>query len=419
MGSPKVDKLLLKIIPSADAQVLALKAGELDMIELQPGPVVRELMAEPNIKVMTAPSTYIYYIDFNLRRYPMNLTEFRVAVAHAINKEQILNILLLGMGKVGDSVMVPGLPLWYNPNVTKYEYNPEKAKEILDRIGLRDIDGDGYREYPNGSKLVLKMPTINVGIWPRLSELVAKMLEEVGLKVEVIPAEAGTVIDLLLNKWDFDINVLGWRLYFDPDPYLYESFHSSRIRPGGLNWVGYSNPEVDELLEKQRKAINIEERRKIIFKIQEILARDLPWIPLVYPDLIYAVRIDTFRGWVAVPRYGLRNVYSWINLEEKTPLRAVAYFPWYKYPLISISLGLCFLIALTYSSGVHRIILPIFFLFSSSIMGIASSASVRFSYPSSRSIVFPVDEYGRSAFSSPLTLSSAISGYLDSLMAFL
>ena len=320
MGAPKVDKLLIKIITSADAQILALKSKELDMIELQPGPAVKELEKEPNIKIITAPSTYIYYIDFNLRRYPMNVTEFRVAIAHAIDKQKIVDTVLYGYGQVAHSHMVPGLSQWYNPNVPKYEYNPEKAKQILDKLGIKDVDGDGWRELPNGTDLVLKMPTINSGIWPRLSEVVASMIEAIGIKVSVEPAEAGAVFNTLLNTWDFDINVLGWRLYFDPDPYIYESFHSSRIGPGGLNWVGYSNPEVDELLEKQRTAVDPEERRQLLFKVQEILARDLPWIPLAYPDMIYAVRTDTFKGWVPIPRYGLRNVYSWISLE---PVEAV------------------------------------------------------------------------------------------------
>jgi peptide/nickel transport system substrate-binding protein len=313
-GAPKVDKLLLKIIPSLDSQVLALKSGELDMIEIQPGPIVRDLMSTPNVSVMTAPSTYIYYVDFNLRRYPMNIRDFRKAIAYAIDKQQILNILLLGMGRVADSLIVPSLPLWYNPNVTKYNYDPKKAKEILDNLGFKDIDNDGFREFPNGTKFVLNMPTANVDIWPRLTELVANMLEAIGLKVKITPVEPGTLIDILLNKWDFDINVFGWRLYFDPDAYIYESFHSSRIRKGGLNWSGYSNSTVDKLLDDQRKAVNIEERKQLLFRVQELLADDLPWIPLVYPDMIFAVRTDTFKGWVAIPRYGLRNVYSWINL---------------------------------------------------------------------------------------------------------
>ncbi|MEM3700645.1 MAG: ABC transporter substrate-binding protein [Candidatus Bathyarchaeia archaeon] len=313
-GSPKIDKVIIKIIPSTDVQILALKTGELDVAELTPGPAVRDLMTEPNIRIVLAPSTYFTYLSLNLRRYPINLVEFRRAVAHAIDKDLLVSTIILGMGDVAHSLLVPGLRYWYNPNVTKYEYNVTKANQILDEIGFLDTNGNGMREYPNGTEIVLDMPTYNVDIWPRLSELLAGMLEDVGINVNVIPGEPNTILDMVLNRWDFDLFPLGWRLYFDPDPFIYESFHSSRIGHWGLNWAGYNSTEFDTLAEQQRMSATPEERRPYLLQMQEVLALDLPWIPLWYQDLVYAVRTDTIEGWIAVPRYGLRNTLCYLSL---------------------------------------------------------------------------------------------------------
>jgi peptide/nickel transport system substrate-binding protein len=313
-GSPKIDKVIIKIIPSTDVQILALKSGELDVVELTPGPAVRDLMAESNIRIMLAPSTYFTYLSFNLRRYPANLIEFRRAAAHAIDKDLLVSTIILGMGETAHSLLVPGLKYWYNPNVTKYEYNVTKANQILDEIGFLDADGNGVREYPNGTEIVLDMPTYNVDIWPRLSELIASMLKNVGININVIPGEPNTILDMVLNRWDFDLFPLGWRLYFDPDPFIYESFHSSRIGHWGLNWAAYNSTEFDTLAEQQRISAKPEERRLYLLQMQEILAHDLPWIPLWYQDLVYAVRTDTLEGWTAVPRYGLRNALCYLSL---------------------------------------------------------------------------------------------------------
>lgn len=326
-GRPQVDEVIIKIIPSLDAQTLAIRAGEIDMMALAPGPQVRVLMAEEHVKVIAAPSTNIQYLSINHRpeRAPLHITEFRQAMAYAMDRQTLVSVLLDGFGEPADSFITPSLSFWYNPDVPKYEFNLTRATDLLDSIDFIDRNGDGIRETPEGVPLEFELLTLNAGIAPRLAKMLAPMLAEIGVKAEIKLAESATFWDLLLTQRNFDMSALGWRLYFDPDPYIYESFHTSRDVPGGLNWVGYNatyphiSSRFDELAEAQRVAVDINERQRLLFEMQEVLLETLPWIPLYYGDLLYAVRTDSFEGWVPMTRYGLMNLWSFLGVRKPGP----------------------------------------------------------------------------------------------------
>lgn len=322
-GAPHIDELIIKIIPSLDAQTLAIRAGEIDMMALTPGPQVRVLMGEENIRVFPAPSTNIQYLSINHRpdRAPLHIAEFRQAMAYAMDRETIVSVLLDGFGTPADSFITPSLSFWYNPDVPKYAFNLTRANALMDSINFIDKNKDGIREQPDGTPLEFELLTLNEGIGPRLAKMIQPMLAEIGVKVTIQLSESGTFWGQLMTQRDFDMSALGWRLYFDPDPYIYESFHTSRDVPGGLNWVGYNatyphiSDDFDTLSEAQRVAVDLEDRQSLLYQMQDVLLETLPWIPLYYADLLYAIRTDTFEGWVPMTRYGLMNLWSFIGVK--------------------------------------------------------------------------------------------------------
>ncbi|MFX0200922.1 MAG: ABC transporter substrate-binding protein [Candidatus Hodarchaeota archaeon] len=322
-GRPYVDEVIIKIIPSLDAQTLAIRKGEIDMMHNVPvGPHIRVLMGAENVKVVAAPSTNIQYLSINCRpeRAPLHIKELRQAMAYAMDRETFVSVIADGFGDPADSFITPSLSFWYNPDVPKYAFNLTRAYELLDSINFKDRNGDGVRETPAGKPLEFELLTGNWGNGPRIAKMLKSMLAEIGVDVKIKLADSASYWDLLLTRRDFDMSQAGWRLYFDPDPYIYESFHTSRDIPGGLNWVGYNStydhiPDTfDKLAEAQRTAVDINERQELLFKMQDALTEYLPWIPLIYPDLLYVVRTDTFEGWVPMTRYGLMNLWTFLNV---------------------------------------------------------------------------------------------------------
>ena len=256
------------------------------------------------------------YVVFNTKREPLNIKKFRHALAYAIDKQEIINRILLGYGEPLHSVIPPAHKFWHNPNVTKYEYNPEKAKQILDSLGFRDIDGDGYREYPNGTELELEILTLST--WPpyvRLADMLSKYWSAVGLKTKILAVEWGEE-SKRLHERRYDIAVWGYTVAPEPSQFLVLFTNITPYWSMG-EWV---NETYNELFEKQKSIMNPEERRKIIFKLQEILAEEIPILPIWVTYVAEAYRVDRYTGWIPMPMgiLGIYNKLTWLNVRPVT-----------------------------------------------------------------------------------------------------
>ncbi|MEM0014770.1 MAG: ABC transporter substrate-binding protein, partial [Zestosphaera sp.] len=155
LGRPCIDELIL--IPMTDVSViiLGLQKGELDAYAWGvEAPVVPKLLATPNVAIHVYASEYFYHWGLNNEVWPLNISKFRLALSYAIDKQSIINDVLLGYGMPGSPGVVGPIGSstpWYNPNVEKLVYfNRSKAAEILDEIGFKDVNGDGFREGPKG-----------------------------------------------------------------------------------------------------------------------------------------------------------------------------------------------------------------------------------------------------------------------------
>ncbi|MDQ7849977.1 MAG: hypothetical protein RB148_06860, partial [Armatimonadota bacterium] len=154
--------------------------------------------------------------------------------------------------------------------------------------------------------------------------LLSNNWRRLGLEVEVVPMDFTALSRRISTPpWDFHAFISGFvarpeRL--DPDVLLFRPFHSSQDVPGGTNFMGYRNPEYDRLVEAQRTEIDVRKRREIVFKLQEILARDVPTITLYHPVEVHAYNKEKFRGHVPTIGYGIFNFWT---LVQATPLYAV------------------------------------------------------------------------------------------------
>ncbi len=283
-GRPKIDKIIFRIIPDQATQFMELLNGSIDIMSLNPMQATKQTN---NPRYINQYSTYSYldnaytYIGYNLRKEPFNDIRVRKALSYATPKEDIVNGIIFGKGVVATGPYKPGT-YWYNPNVEKYDYNLEKARQLLKEAGYTDKNNDGILE-KNGKKLEFELIT-NQGNTTRsqIAEILQRSWAEIGVKVNIRILEWATFINEYINKGNFSAIVMGWTIVQDPD--IFDVWSSSRCGGNGLNFICYKNEEVDRLLEVGQRTYDLKERKMAYDKIQEILADEAPYTFLYVPD---------------------------------------------------------------------------------------------------------------------------------------
>jgi peptide/nickel transport system substrate-binding protein len=311
--SPKVDEVVFQTFENQDALVQAIKTGQVDMITEMPLTAVASLRDADNVEVVTgAPlAPEVTDIIFNLTPGGLCPEEdgvcsghdalkdrnVRLALAHATDKVHIIDVVLLGLGSPGLTLIPDSLGMWYNDSLEDYAYDPELAKQILEDAGYADSDGDGIRETPDGEPLVFRMnwPSDSL-VAPRLAELLHDMWLEVGVDTELQALDPDALTAACCPTFDFDIILWGWGS--DPDPGFLLSVMTTDEIPTGNSETGYSNPEYDELYRQQQVELDTDKRKEIIWEMQRIVHEDLPYIIPFYTLAVQAYRTDRFTGWL-------------------------------------------------------------------------------------------------------------------------
>ncbi|SHH84177.1 peptide/nickel transport system substrate-binding protein [Caloranaerobacter azorensis DSM 13643] len=265
-GPAKLKKVIFRVVPEGTNRTIGLETGEID-IAYGIEPIDKDRVANhENLQLIEAPSLGMYYIGFNCEKAPFDNKLVRQAVSYAINPDDIIEAVLSGSGFKANSPIAPGV-FGYNDKLNRYEYNPEKAKELLKEAG-----------YENGFKTEL---WISGSLANQIAQIVQAQLKEIGIDVSIESLEWGTYIDRTA-KGEQEMFFLGWTTVTgDADYGLYPLFHSSAKGSAG-NRSFYGNPEVDKLLEQGKVATDIEKREEIYKKAQELIMEDAPIFPLFY-----------------------------------------------------------------------------------------------------------------------------------------
>jgi peptide/nickel transport system substrate-binding protein len=315
LGRPLVDEVIYPIISDPDSMLLAFMKGDIDEVTWSiPYASLDKVESVPSARLHPVSETGARYMYFNCQRYPTNETLFRRAVHHLINITEVVNVIYQGYALPGSLGRIPpNLSPWANPNLppkeVQYPFSLEEAKQLLDQLGLKDVDGDGWREKPNGEKLKLTIYSPNYDpLRVRWADMIAENLKKVGINVEHVPLEWTTLVNKLTSG-DFDMLVIGGVGDLDPD-ILYDIFHTN----GGWNNGKCSFPDLDPLLEEQRFETNVTKRIEIVWEIQNKLAEYVPLLNTVHQQFIYAYRVDNFDGWVLGPFLSPDNFFTYMNI---------------------------------------------------------------------------------------------------------
>ena len=281
-GCPYIARYMMKIIPDTATMFLELKNNAIDMMGLTPLQYVKQT-DYPAFKREFNRYKYLAfaytYIGYNLKHKFFQDKRVRQALAHAVNKQEIIDGILLGQGIEATGPFKPDM--WpYNGNVQKFPYDPEKAKALLKEAGfVRGTDGIMRK---NGTPFEFTV-LVNQGNTVRIqsAELIQRRFSEIGVTMKIRVLEWATLVNDFIDKRNFDAVLLGWTIPNDPD--LFDIWHSSKQGPKELNFTSYENKEVDDLLIKARHTMDQAGRKKYLDRIQEVLADDQPYTFLFVP----------------------------------------------------------------------------------------------------------------------------------------
>jgi peptide/nickel transport system substrate-binding protein len=309
-GQPYISRVVYRIIPDPSTQFLELRSGGLDFMGLTPIQYSTQTDT-PSFKRNFNKYRYLAfsytYLGYNLKKPVFQDKRVRQAISYAIDKQELIDGVLLGFGQIATGPYKPDL--WtYNANVKRYQHNPDMSRKLLTEAGWLDNNADGILD-KNGQPFSFTIVT-NQGndLRAKTAEIIQRRLKEIGIDVKIRVVEWATFLKEFIFPGNFDATILGWS--GGPEPDQYNIWHSSKTAPRELNFIGYRNPEVDQLLETGRRTFDQERRKEIYDRFQEILAEEQPYTFLYVGEALPAVA-KRFRGIEPAPA-GIRyNFEEW------------------------------------------------------------------------------------------------------------
>jgi peptide/nickel transport system substrate-binding protein len=305
-GAPAIEKIVWREYATEDAVVQALLAGEIDLIaaDVIPATAIQTLQDAKNVEVPIMKSTTIDELIINSHEngtQPASLWDpvVRLAMAYAIDKQQIINVAYLGYADALGPIVPASMGDWHNSDIVDIPFDITEGNHILDEAGYLDSDGDDVREYSDGTPLEYRLYASDDASNARVLEIISDGLSQVGISAPPTLMDEDSLIGLYPD-FDFDLIYWGWGL--DPDPdFAMLIFTCNQREEGGWNDSGYCDEAFEEMYLEQGITVDHEARRQLIWDMQAKLFDDRPYIVLTNAKNIQAYRSDRFTGFGLEP----------------------------------------------------------------------------------------------------------------------
>jgi len=276
-GDVWIDERITRIIPDPATQFLELSAGKIDMANLTPTQYTR--LFDNNQRLKHEYNRYKYlgfsytYLGFNLTRKPFDDIRVRQALAYAIDRQELVDGVLMGLGESLATPYKPGTR-WVNQSIQPRPFNIQKAKDLLAEAGWRYEKKSDYLS-KNGKPLSFTILTNN-GNKKRAdtATIIQQRLKSIGIQVNIRLVEWSAFIENFINKRDFDAVILGWSL--SPDPDQFNIWHSSQTGERQFNFLNYTNTKVDNALEQARLTFDLDKQKQWYDIMQQEIHNDVP-----------------------------------------------------------------------------------------------------------------------------------------------
>ncbi len=324
-SGPWADELFFKIYLNPEAEYLALKTGDINIMDWElPAEKVADALADPSILTDSTADLGYYLIDINCQRWPTSNVHFRRALAHLVDKSRIETDILQGFGYALDSPVPVVMGGWANPDIRTYEFSSELAAAELELGGFVDTDSDGIRNDPvteENMADVLFYIRIDDPERKQAGEWLAQELIALGVPVEgELAVERSVCADAVMDTPDGEWNVYtgGWGITRDPD-HLTDFYHSKEFDPDcvggwrGYNYPGFVNSTFDTWADLLKTESSFEDTKEAAYMCQKILAEQVPGIPMYGHVGVKAYSAD-WTGVVNMVGQGINSWWSCLNM---------------------------------------------------------------------------------------------------------
>lgn len=271
-GPPNYRQYVMRVIPDPLTQEMEFYAGTIDDYLVQPHQVAR-LKQDDRFQSFSATAFGYSYIAYNMRREPFNDPLVRKALGMAIDTQKIIDHVLYGQAEPITGPFAKQTD-YYNHDIKPLPYDPEGALELLKRAGW-ERGSDGYL-YKSGKRMAFTLITNNGNMLRKAILAIAQdAWKKLGIQVETDLLEWSVFVEKRINQLDFDALILGWSLGIDPD--LYQIWHSSQTNKFQLNFVGFSDPQADDLIIKIRREYDHQRQVEYCHQLHRIIADAQPY----------------------------------------------------------------------------------------------------------------------------------------------
>ncbi|THT98088.1 ABC transporter substrate-binding protein [Lampropedia puyangensis] len=299
-GKPYLDRVIFRSIADAAARSAALETGEVQYLPYSGVPFsdVERLRKDPHLKFETRGYSFhsqVYFLEYNLRRPQLSDKRVRQAIALAFSRQALADTVWYGLATPAYSPIPASVPAFHNANVPRYDLDIDRANALLDEAG--------FPRGANGTRFAINIdvPPTN-DRYPLAAEYIRQSLSKVGIDVKIIQVDQASYLSKVFGNYDFDLQILGYSIFQDPQLGLTRVVWSKAAKPGisYVNASGYASPQADALIEAYQEENDPKKRQEQFLQLQSILVEDLPVLPLLEAPFFSFYR-DTVHGLSTAP----------------------------------------------------------------------------------------------------------------------
>jgi peptide/nickel transport system substrate-binding protein len=313
---PYIDRTVTRIIPDESTIFLELQMQGVDSAGLTPLQYSRQTdtaFFRKYYRKFQLPGFNYTYLGYNLSDPKFSDKRVRQALNLAVDKQEIINVVLLGFGVISTGPFVP--QSWaYNQSIKPADFDPQKAGSLLSEAGWKK-NKDGLLE-KDGRVFEFTLVT-NQGNEQRqkTAEIIQRRLKDIGIRVTIKVVEWSVFLSEYIDRKNFEAILLGWSVSREPD--IYDIWYSAKTKQGEFNFIGYSNEEVDKLLLEGRRTFDQQQRQKIYHRIHEMIYDDQPYMFLFTSESLSLLH-NRFQGIKPAPAgIGYNFIDWWVPRQEQ------------------------------------------------------------------------------------------------------
>ncbi len=280
-GRPLLDRIVVRIIAEPSSRISALEAGDIDMLDIVPATGVEQIQQNGEIAIVEAPGTNWWGLSMNRNRPPWDNLDARMAVAKAIDRQELIDKAFFGLAVPGIGPIAPAFGWAYKPPEevdNPQAFNPDEAKALAEKAGLKGVKA-----------------AIMAGEDDRPHQVARNILADLGLEIQIDKVQTATYFDRR-DAGDYDMMITGSVVDADPDDGHWNFFHSE----GPWNTYGFANAEADELIDATRQTADQGERARLFQQLQALLETDVPFA-FLYHEPDRTAFYDYVKGYHSIP----------------------------------------------------------------------------------------------------------------------